>query len=75
MCGRRITDPGTRSTCPTVPIQIRIPGRQNRGYVRNGNAILFAAVEIATGKVTGICKPRATWNCRYSSITSAGVPE
>jgi transposase len=45
-------------TAPTLPMQIGIPERQTHDYVRNGTTTLFAALEIATGKVTGICRPR-----------------
>lgn len=30
----------------------------SHGYVRHGATILFAALEIAAGKVTGLCKDR-----------------
>lgn len=38
-------------------MQIGIPERQTHDYVRHGTTTLFAALEIATGKVTGICRP------------------
>ncbi|MCX2734465.1 IS630 family transposase [Saccharopolyspora sp. NFXS83] len=45
-------------TAPTLPMQIGMPERQTHDYVRHGTTTLFAALEIATGKVTGVCKPR-----------------
>nr|WP_232840280.1 IS630 family transposase [Nocardia aurea] len=45
-------------TAPTLPMQIGIPERQTHDYIRHGTTTLFAALEIATGKVTGLCKPR-----------------
>ncbi|UOG20904.1 IS630 family transposase [Gordonia amicalis] len=45
-------------TAPTLPMRIGIPERQTHDYVRHGTTTLFAALDIATGKVTGICKPR-----------------
>ena len=45
-------------TQKTLPMQ---PGRaeqRTHDYVRHGTATLFAALEIATGKVTGLCKRR-----------------
>ncbi|MFD4367836.1 IS630 family transposase [Rhodococcus sp. NPDC058521] len=45
-------------TAPTLPMQIGIPERQTHDYVRNGTTTLFVALDIATGKVTGICRPR-----------------
>ena len=32
--------------------------RRTHDYVRHGTTTLFAALEIATGQVTGVCKPR-----------------
>jgi transposase len=45
-------------TAPTLPMQIGMPERQTHDYVRNGTTTLFAAMDIATGQVTGVCKPR-----------------
>lgn len=45
-------------TAPTLPMQIGVPERQTHDYIRHGTTTLFAALEIATGKVTGVCKPR-----------------
>ncbi len=35
-----------------------LPERRTHDYKRNGTTTLFAALEIATGKVTAACKPR-----------------
>ncbi len=35
-----------------------IPERQTHDYIRHGTTTLFAALEIATGKVVDACKPR-----------------
>jgi hypothetical protein len=43
---------------PTLPMQIGIPERQTHDYVRHGTTTLFVALDVATGKVTGPCKPR-----------------
>jgi transposase len=45
-------------TAPTLPMQIGIPEKQTHDYVRHGTTTLFAALEIVTGEVTGICRPR-----------------
>jgi len=45
-------------TAPTLPMQIGMPERQTHDYVRHGTTTLFAALDIATGTVTGVCKPR-----------------
>jgi transposase len=39
-------------------MQIGMPERQTHDYIRNGTTTLFAALDIATGQVTGVCKPR-----------------
>ena len=35
-----------------------LPEKRTHDYVRHGTATLFAALEVATGKVTGACYPR-----------------
>ena len=45
-------------TAPMLPMQPGLPQRRTHDYKRNGTTTLFAALEIATGTVTGACKPR-----------------
>ena len=45
-------------TAPMLPMQPGLPERRTHDYKRNGTSTLFAALEIATGKVTGACKTR-----------------
>jgi transposase len=45
-------------TQPMLPMQPRMPERRTHDYVRHGTTTLFAALEIATGKVTASVKPR-----------------
>ncbi len=45
-------------TAPILPMQPGLPERRTHDYVRHGTTTLFAALEIATGKVTGHCQPR-----------------
>ena len=45
-------------TAPILPIRPGIPAKQTHDYVRHGTTTLFAALEIATGKVTSAVKPR-----------------
>jgi transposase len=45
-------------TAPMLPMQPGLPERRTHDYKRHGTTTLFAALEIATGKVTGACKPR-----------------
>ena len=45
----------------TQKVCVMQPGHNEQGshaYVRHGTTTLFAALEIATGKVTGLCKDR-----------------
>jgi transposase len=41
-----------------LPMQPGLPERRSHDYVRHGTTTLFAALEIATGEVTGLCRPR-----------------
>jgi transposase len=45
-------------TQPTLPMQPGLLERRTHDYVRHGTTTLFAALEIATGKVTDACYPR-----------------
>ncbi|MBP2371635.1 IS630 family transposase [Pseudonocardia parietis] len=42
-------------TQPTLPIRPGDPERQAHDYIRHGTTTLFAALEVATGKVTDAC--------------------
>jgi transposase len=45
-------------TAPMLPMQPGLPERRTHDYLRHGTTTLFAALEIATGKVTAACQPR-----------------
>jgi len=45
-------------TQKTLPMQPGHPDQRSHDYVRHGTTTLFAALEIATGRVTGVCKNR-----------------
>ena len=45
-------------TAPVLPIRPGVPEKQTHDYVRHGTTTLFAALEVATGKVTDACFPR-----------------
>ncbi len=45
-------------TQKVLPMQPGHAEQRTHDYVRNGTTTLFAALEIATGKVTGLCKDR-----------------
>ena len=45
-------------TQKTLPMQPGHAEQRTHDYVRHGTTTLFAALEIATGKVTGLCKSR-----------------
>jgi transposase len=45
-------------TAPILPLRPGIPEKQTHDYVRHGTTSLFAALEVATGKITDACYPR-----------------
>jgi transposase len=46
-------------TAPMLPVRPGLPARQTYDYKRNGTTTLFAALEVATGKITAdACYPR-----------------
>jgi transposase len=45
-------------TAPILPIRPGLPEKATHDYVRHGTTTLFAALEVATGKVTDACYPR-----------------
>ena len=47
-------------TAPILPIRPGLPEKATHDYVRHGTTTVFAALEVATGKVTDACHPRHT---------------
>jgi transposase len=47
-------------TQPLLPLRPGLPARQTHDYHRNGVTSLFAALEVARGRVLGECRPRHT---------------
>lgn len=47
-------------TAPILPLRPGLPEKRTHDYVRHGTTTLFAALEVATGKVTDACYPRHT---------------
>ena len=47
-------------TAPILPLRPGLPARQTHDYLRHGTTSLFAALEVATGKVTDACYERHT---------------
>ncbi len=45
-------------TQPILPLRPGLPERQTHDYERHGTTTLFAALDVAVGKVTGQCQPR-----------------
>src|SRR5436189_4202369 len=43
---------------PVLPLRPGVPEKRSHDYVRHGTTTLFAALEVATGKVTAALKPR-----------------
>ena len=54
----RKPDPGTRPHAPILPLRPGLPERATHDYVRHGTTTLFAALEVATGRVTEACYER-----------------
>src|SRR5436305_152224 len=47
-------------TAPILPMRPGLPQKATHDYVRHGTTTLFAALEVATGKVNDACRPRHT---------------
>ena len=45
-------------TAPVLPMRPHACEKRTHDYVRHGTSTLFAALEIATGRITSACKPR-----------------
>ncbi len=45
-------------TAPILPVRPGLPASATHDYVRHGTTTLFAALEVATGKVVDACMPR-----------------
>jgi transposase len=45
-------------TRPVLPLRPGVPPRQTHDYIRHGTTSLFAALEVATGKIMGQCQRR-----------------
>jgi transposase len=45
-------------TAPILPLRPGLPEKATHDYVRHGTTTLFAALEVATGKITDACYPR-----------------
>jgi transposase len=45
-------------TAPILPLRPGLPEKATHDYVRHGTTTLFAALDVATGKVTDACYPR-----------------
>jgi len=45
-------------TQPILPLRPGLPERQTHDYERHGTTTLFAALDVAVGKVIGQCQPR-----------------
>ena len=43
---------------PVLPMRPGVPEKRSHDYIRHGTTTLFAALEAATGKVTGACYPQ-----------------
>ncbi len=62
---------------PLLPLRTGAPARRGFEYVRHGTCSLYAALEVATGKVTGRCRQRhrSLELCEFLSTVVEGRPE
>ena len=61
-------------TQKTLPMQPGHAEQRTHDYVRNGTTTLFAALEIATGRVTGLCKNRHRHKGSWHSSSTSPAP-
>src|SRR6266404_6386247 len=64
-------------TQPVLPLRPGVPARQTHDYIRNGTTSLFAALDVATGKVIGSCHRRHRHQefLRFLERIEEAVPE
>ncbi len=62
---------------PLLPLRPGAAERRGFEYLRHGTCSLYAALEVATGKVIGRCRPRhrSVELCEFLSTVVAGRPE
>lgn len=53
-------------TQPILPLRPGLPQRQTHDYERHGTTTLFAALNVAAGKIIAQCQPRHRW---FAEIT------
>jgi transposase len=67
-------------TQPILPLRPGLPERQTHDYERHGTTTLFAALDVAAGKVIGDCQPRhrhqefLRFLAKIDAATPAGMP-
>ena len=63
-------------TQPLLPLRPGLPARQTHDYQRNGLTSLYAALEVASGKVLGECRARqrgpTSWPSSSGSLAAIG---
>jgi transposase len=64
-------------TAPILPMRPGLPEQATHDYIRHGTTTLFAALEVATGKVTDACMPRHRHQefLRFLKQVAKGLPE
>ena len=67
----------TAPMLPMLPMQPGLPERRTHDYKRHGTTTLFAALDVATGKITGRCQPRHRHQefLRFLKQLAAAYPE
>jgi transposase len=64
-------------TRPILPLRPGVPARQTHDYIRNGTTSLFAALDVATGKVIGSLHHRQRHQefLRFLEKVDAAIPD
>ena len=74
----KIPDPGPRPDSPVLPLRPGLPERQTHDYRRHGTTNLYAALDVASGKVIADhhrAPPGRRSSARFLNLINRNVPE
>ena len=77
LVAHEVPDPGAGPDRADAADAAGLPERRTHDYVRHGTTTLFAALDIATGKVTGALPARGTAtrsSCAFLKTRRQGLP-
>jgi hypothetical protein len=72
--GRSLAPSRAYRTAPILPLRPGLPEKATHDYGRHGTTTLFAALEVATGKVTDACHPRHEEFLRFLKKIARAYP-